>query len=148
MEDAWLCWEADADGLGRRMFGFCGRSCGLDTTGGSGQPWWVQAVDDDLGAALLCSKPLSQSHPELCRGLTAVRASPHPGFCHLWVSVGEDGDVKHSSPFSSGDDDSCTEGLVFSGKIYLSPRRIIPLWTHAGCSQVKEGISLLSPHSP
>lgn len=68
--------EADADGLGRRMFGFGGRSHGLDPAGGSGQSWWVQAVIESLGTALLCSKPLSQSHPEFCRGVNTSQGLP------------------------------------------------------------------------
>lgn len=91
MEDAWLCWEADADGLG-------GMDWILDSAGGSGQPWLVQAVSEILETALLCPKPLSQSRLEFCRGVNTIQDLPTSWFCHLLVSAGEGGDVKLSSP--------------------------------------------------
>lgn len=99
----------------------------MNPAGGSGQPWWVQAEGEILGTALLCPKPLSQSHLEFCRGVNTFQVLPTSWFCHLLVSAGEGGDVKLSSPFSSGDDDRCIEASVFSGRIFLNPGHIIPL---------------------
>lgn len=86
---------------------------------------WLKA----LGWLCSAQNPFPNPIQSSALGLIPVRASPHPGFCHLLVSVAEGGDGKHSSPFSSGDHDRCIEGSVFSGKISLSPGHIIPLWS-------------------
>lgn len=45
----------------------------LDAAGWSGQPWGGDASCRTWWEALLCSKPLSQSSLEFCRGLTPAR---------------------------------------------------------------------------
>lgn len=109
--------------------GCLARAMGWTLQGCQGSPGgcrqWLKAL------GWLCSVQNPFPNPILTSagGLTPVRASPHPGFYHLLVSVGEGGEVKHSSLFSSGGDVGCTEGSVFSGKMYLSQGHVIPLWS-------------------